>query len=135
MPEIGHLAERVALYGKARGYAGKWFEAVLMDDLIPPWCSGIDRAFWREGYGLRLAWLFFDMYQGDMISIAEAVRILDDGRKDLYRVNRLRGYFRTYPYPKNRVRVYVRKSDILALKASGNYPKRRWAPGRGRPNK
>jgi hypothetical protein len=120
-------------FSDLRDQLGPYVDGILLDELIPPWCTGIDPDFWKTDLGRQISLLLWGVHYTDICSIKEAGEILYGHKPDAAERRWLREVLTVYPYPlgiqtipgKSRISQYVLRSDALRLKESGQYRRRR----------
>lgn len=130
---IEHEAEYESRFETCREQISQFAHEVLLRELIPPWCTGIDPAFWLDGIGRKIALLLWGVNYTDAISLKEAGLLLYGHAPSESERQWIREETTVYPYPggvrssrdKAHLEVYVLRSAILRLKESGQYRRAR----------
>lgn len=109
-----------------------WVEH-LLSDVIPPWCSGIDPAFWDTDAGKQIASLLWLVHGHEALTLEEAGRELY-GKWNQYYRGRVQERLNLYPlvpearktprFRRYRYQYYVLASQVAARKAAGHPPRR-----------
>lgn len=116
-------------WGECEAMLGAWADA-LVGNVIPPWCTGIDPAFWETKPGKKLADLLWFIHQDDAMLLPDAARLLYGAARwiNLERLQRRLIVYPITPAARKRFRrrgaprYYVLRSQVMALKAMAGPP-------------
>jgi hypothetical protein len=114
---IAHEPARWAQFEECVTVLSNYAQEMLLGELIPPWCSGIDPSFWLTKLGKAYGLLFWSFYEQEAVSLRDVIREVSDGHYGNRAALLIRRSITWFPVP-NTKRFYARRSELDSFKAT-----------------